>query len=122
MSLTFKILDGTRKSGKSLCLSCAQMSRRLGQNNEDEIYCGSYKFETDLGGHNRVTYPVSECTEYRPFNQLGLKDMYEMAWIIEPRKRGAGFAPDGVTILNPDELVVTIRPPSKKKSDDDSED
>lgn len=57
MGLHFKVLDGnTPKSGKSLCLSCSNMARRVGQNLEDQIFCCSYKFEGSVGEPNLVPF------------------------------------------------------------------
>jgi len=62
MGLHFKILDGnTPRSGKSLCLSCGNMARRIGQNLEDQIYCHSYKFENSLGEGNQVPFKVASA-------------------------------------------------------------
>jgi hypothetical protein len=91
MSYNFKVLGGTTpKSGKSLCLSCAHVARRLGQNMEEEIHCGSYSFDN----HSRTLVPfrVSECSDYRSFNSPSREDMDKLAWIVQVRTRGAvGF-------------------------------
>jgi hypothetical protein len=125
VGLNFKVLDGTKKSGKNLCLSCGHMSRRIGQNNEDEIVCGSYKFQSDLNGASLVHFKVAECSEYRPFNQQTLKDMYESAWVVQARKKGpAGFQLDPSapkTADGEEETVIEIVPPKKRKDDDDED-
>lgn len=118
MSGNFKVLNGTPKSGKSLCLSCGNMARRVGQNMEDEIYCKSYTFENTLNasGSTRVPFKVAECTEYQPFNQSDLKSMEEMAWIIQVRKRGpAGFTGNKKGKDNKETLEIEIVPPKEHK-------
>ena len=120
MSLTFKVLDGTRKSGKTLCTSCAHSARRLGQNNEDEIFCASWSFRSD-SGVNPVLFKVSDCTEYRPFNQQSREDMEKIAWIVTARKKGSpGFvktADAETASQDPNKLIIEIKPP--KPSEDD---
>lgn len=115
----FKILGGTPKSGRSLCLSCANMARRIGQNLQDQIFCSSYNFETG-NGSSIVPFRVSECTEYRPFNQASIKDMNDIAWIIEPRKKGpAGFVDGAIKKEGEEEdesqMEIVITPPSKTR-------
>lgn len=89
------------------------MSRRTGQNLEDEIHCASYKFESETGS-SIVPFRVAQCTEYRPFNQQGLTDMEKIAWIVEPRKKGpAGFQGEGTP------MDMEIRPPKPQSDYDD---
>ena len=115
MSIGIKVLQGTPLSGKNLCISCANMSRRVGQNLEDEIHCSSYKFET-MNGDSIVKFKIASCTEYRPFNQQGIKDMEKIAWVIQPRTKGpAGFQPG-------DPIELELVPPSKRNNNDDYND
>jgi hypothetical protein len=98
------------------------MARRIGQNCEEEIYCRSYSFENTVTGNgNLVPFRVAECTEYQPFNQQDLKSMYDIAWIVQVRKRGpAGFG-DAVktTEIKEGETVTEIVPPKKRKDEDE---
>jgi hypothetical protein len=94
MSSNFKILDGTPKSGKSLCLSCASMSRRISQDMEEQVFCANTKISGGYGSHGPriVPFKVAECSEYRAFTSQSLTDMYDMAWSIQARKKGpVGF-------------------------------
>lgn len=119
--MSFKVLGGTPKSGKSLCLSCGNMARRIGQDLQEEIFCSAYAFENPIiGSGNRVPFRVSECTEYQPFNQQGIKEMKEIAWIIQARKKGPSGFSEGVTSNNEEtETIIEILPPKEKKYDYD---
>lgn len=124
MSGNFKVLGGTPTSGKSLCLSCANMARRIGQNLEDQIFCSSYAFLTSSpsGDANLVPFRVAECSEYRAFNTQSLKDMNDIAWIIQPRKRGPSGFTEGVKVGEEEKgpIELEIVPPSRRKDDDDN--
>ena len=112
----FKIIGGTPKSGKSLCYSCTHCSRRIGQNLEEEVFCGSPSFSGEMGYPSKVRFRISECSEYRAFNSPSLGMMKEIAWTIQTRKRGpTGFQPNAPP-TEPDkanETEITVEPPKK---------
>lgn len=92
MAMNFKILNGTPKSGKSLCLSCGLMARRISQDMEEQVYCTSNRFIESYGRGKLVPFKVAECSEYRAFTSQSLTDMYSMAWNVQARKKGpVGF-------------------------------
>src|SRR6266478_8305309 len=110
MSLHIKILGGTPVSGKSLCHSCREGKVVRGQNKEEKVVCESYGLWYDT--RYVVTFPVAECSEYKPKNMPSLSEMEDMAWKVEARKRGpSGFsAPEN-------NLEIVISPPSKKEKE-----
>lgn len=78
---------------------------------EEHIECGNGMFSAY---RNRVPFRVAECSEYHPSTMPWLREMKEIAWNIEARKRGpVGFE------KQPDEseMEVIVTPP--KKRDDD---
>ena len=89
---------------------------------EDEIFCSSYVFENTITGTGtRVPYRVAECTEYQPFNQQSMKKMEEIAWLIQPRKKGpSGFSDpakpeEKEEDSSPIELEIVPPPPRKSR-------
>lgn len=108
MSVQFKILGQTPKSGKALCVTCKRAKIIKGQRFEELILCHIFNGSGTTGSRGGVVpFRVAECSEYHPMNRPWLHEMEDMAWIIEARKRGpAGFeaSPEDESIM---EVVVT---------------
>ena len=76
-----------------------------------------------------VRFRVNECTEYRPFNQPSVRDMHDIAWIVQPKKKGpAGFDPtqaankEGEPVVESPSTDIEIVPPKPRKRDDYDDD
>lgn len=82
---------------------------------EEKIVCSAGMWHESRGV---VTFKVAECNEYHPLNVPWLREMEQMAWKIEARKRGpAGFAKAGtLPQAGEDEMEVTVEPPSRPRS------
>jgi hypothetical protein len=76
---------GTAQSGASLCHSCSNaVVVRGSKTNEELVHCHS--LDRDMG------MQVAECSAYRNAAQASLVMMKEIAWTLDPSKRGsAGF-------------------------------
>lgn len=119
--MSFKILNGTPKSGKSLCDSCSYCGTVKGQNLEEIKTCAMmmFGFSSMMTVTSGITIPpgvitmkVAECSRYQDMNRASLEDMKKIAWDVEPRKRGSVGFGQGAT--NPDELEMVITPPNNK--------
>jgi hypothetical protein len=95
------IHGATPKSGPSLCKTCKHAKSVKGQNCQEIVLCHMF---SPYGGLGRVPFRVAECVTYHPSNVPWLREMEEMAWKIEARKRGpVGFEPDKCDM----EIVIT---------------
>ena len=110
--MQLKIMNGTPKSGKSLCKSCKNAMIIRGQNMEERILCNLSGFSMIWGfGSPVVEFAVAECSKYQEVNSPSLAEMKQIAWEVTARKRGSVGFGDGVT--NPDELETVITPPRR---------
>lgn len=107
MALQIKISGGTPVSGKSLCTTCKQAVRIVGQNCEEVILCHLF---ARSGTKGPVPFRVASCGEYHPSNMPWKYEMEEMAWIITAKKRG----PTGFNQPQDDEIMeVVINKPKR---------
>jgi hypothetical protein len=85
-----KIRGGTANDGEpSLCLTCRYATIVRGSSLRDEIVeCAQLSY-----GRNRVTFPVTRCTEYSDRRQPALRAMEEIAWVLrsDPKRNEIGF-------------------------------
>ncbi len=85
-----KIRGGTAGNGEpSLCLTCRFATIVKGASLRDEIVeCSQLSY-----GRNRVTFPVTLCSEYSDRGQPSLQAMEEIAWVLrsDPKKNQIGF-------------------------------
>lgn len=85
-----KIRGGTASHGDpSLCLTCRFATVVKGTSLRDEIVeCSQLSY-----GRNRITFPVTVCTEYSDRRQPSLRAMEEIAWVLrsDPKKNRIGF-------------------------------
>jgi hypothetical protein len=89
MALQIKIHGGTPKTGKTLCATCKHAKKVVGQSCQELIFCAALTFP---GRSDIVPFRIAECASYHPTNMPWLREMEQMAWIIEARKRGpVGF-------------------------------
>jgi len=90
MTLRIKVRGGTASDGEpSLCLTCRFATVVKGARLRDEIVeCSQLSY-----GRNRVTFPVTQCTEYSDRRQPSLRAMEEIAWVLrsDPKKNTIGF-------------------------------
>lgn len=111
--LQIKILGQTPKGGRTLCATCKNASRVLGQNCEELVFCARVFGETRYGGV--VPFKIAECGSYHPTNVPWLHEMEAIAWSVEARRRGpVGFsdpAHDG-------EMEIVIKKPRSYGPDD----
>lgn len=109
MSLSIKVAGETPKSGKSICKTCKHAKHIVGQNCQDITLC--HLFAGHGSAKGPVPFRIAECGDYHPVNLPWLHEMYDMAWIVEARKRGpAGF---GEAARNPDEMEVVVTKPGE---------
>jgi hypothetical protein len=103
----FTIKGATPQGGKSLCVTCKHAQIVKGQNCEGLVYCNANLFSYNKGV---VSFKVAECSSFHPSNIAWLREMNEMAWIIEARHRGPkGFeTPDS-------EMETIITPPGNPR-------
>ena len=76
-------------SAPSLCLTCRFATVVKGASLRDEIVeCSQLSY-----GRNRITFPVTVCTEYSDRRQPSLRAMEEIAWVLrsDPKKNEVGF-------------------------------
>ncbi len=85
-----KIRGGTANHGEpSLCLTCRYATIVKGASLRDEIVeCAQLSY-----GRNRITFPVTACTDYSDRRQPSLRAMEEIAWLLrsDPKKNTIGF-------------------------------
>jgi hypothetical protein len=88
--MRIKVRGGTASNGEpSLCLTCRFATVVKGASLRDEIVeCSQLSY-----GRNRVTFPVTQCTEYSDRRQPSLRAMEEIAWVLrsDPKKNTIGF-------------------------------
>jgi hypothetical protein len=88
--MRIKIRGGTASNGEpSLCLTCRFATVVRGASLRDEIVeCNQLSY-----GRNRITFPVTVCTEYSDRRQPSLRAMEEIAWVLrsDPKKNDIGF-------------------------------
>jgi hypothetical protein len=88
--MPIKIRGGTAVNGEpSLCLTCRCATVVRGVSLRDEIVvCSQLSY-----GRNRITFPVTVCTEYSDRRQPSLRAMEEIAWVLrsDPKKNEVGF-------------------------------
>ena len=88
--MRIKIRGGSASNSEpSLCLSCRFATVVKGVSLRDEIVeCSQLSC-----GRNRITFPVTMCTEYSDRRQPSLRAMEDMAWVLrsDPKKNEVGF-------------------------------
>jgi hypothetical protein len=88
--MRIRIRGGTASNGEpSLCLTCRFATVVKGASLRDEIVeCSQLSY-----GSNRITFPVTLCTEYSDRRQPSLRVMEEIAWVVrsDPKKNEVGF-------------------------------
>ena len=88
--MRIKIRGGTASNGEpTLCLTCRFATIVKGASLRDEIVeCSQLSY-----GRNRITFPVTLCTEYSDRRQPSLRAMEEIAWVLrsDPKKNAIGF-------------------------------
>lgn len=99
--MSFKVVGGTPKTGRSLCLTCKRGKVIRGQECQEMVFCtGPFS-----NGTGRVPFRVAECGDYHPSTMPWLHEMEDMAWKIEARKKGAvGFSDPENTEM---EVIIT---------------
>jgi hypothetical protein len=85
-----KIQGGTADHGApSLCLSCRWATVIRGPRLNNEIVeCAQ------LSEHSRrITFPVTQCTDYADRRRASLREMQEIAWVLrsDPLRKRVGF-------------------------------
>lgn len=93
-----KVYKGTPKSGRSLCQTCSHGHCVKGFNESQEVqYCSFFG--------EKVNFPVASCNRWSAGNSASIRDMRQIAWVIQSRNRGTwGFNGER-------EMEVTVRPP-----------
>ncbi|HSP89372.1 MAG TPA: hypothetical protein VLN08_00610 [Vicinamibacterales bacterium] len=88
--MRIKIQGADARSGDpALCLSCRHATVVKGARLRDEIIeCGML-----TSGHNRITFPVTSCTEHVSRQHASIREMEDIAWVLrtDTRRRQVGF-------------------------------
>jgi hypothetical protein len=88
--MRIKIQGGTAMNGDPpLCHTCRHATVIRGARLRDEIIeCGLLSSR-----HNRVTFPVTFCTDYVNRNHPSLREMEEIGWVLrtDAKKHHVGF-------------------------------
>lgn len=88
--MRIKIHGGSAHSGDGpLCLTCRHATVVKGARLRDEIVeCAMLAY-----GHNRITFPVTSCTEYVSRQHASIREMEDIAWILrtDAKRRQVGF-------------------------------
>lgn len=95
----------TSCGAENLCLKCSYYSRKKYALDDQET-----KICTVNGGRGEhLRGPVAECTDFYDKTETSLREMKEIAWVIEIKKANVGFGAD---------MQVSLVPPKKKKDDE----
>lgn len=89
--MSVHIKDGTPLHGESKCYTCSRAHIERGfRESEVVVVCQATYPE------HRVRFRVRDCSSYIELEHQTLKQMEEIAWVVEPRgsKRRAGFVPE----------------------------
>ena len=85
-----KIQGGTvQDGGASLCHTCRHATVVRGARLRDEIVeCAVLGYR-----HNRVTFPVTSCSDYVNRQHPSIREMEEIAWVLrtDARRKQIGF-------------------------------
>ena len=95
MSISITVRNGTAVGRESLCRTCRHAHMQLGYSeSEEEVRCG-YHYEAP----RLVLFAVRECSDYLSKLVPTLREMEEMAFVIDLKKGNprAGFG--GATVL-----------------------
>lgn len=90
MAISLTVRKGTAVGQQSLCRTCRHAHIQLGYSESDEeIRCGYFN-----EGPRLVPFAVSNCTDYLSKLLPTLREMEEMAFVIDLKKGNqiAGFA------------------------------
>ena len=86
--MSVHIKNGTPLHGESKCQTCSKAHIQRGfRETEEVVVCQATYPE------HRVRFRVRECSSYNELERQTLKQMEDIAWVVEPRgsKRKAGF-------------------------------
>jgi len=90
--MRIKIQGGTVQNGESsLCHTCRYATIVRGARLRDEIVnCSVLGYR-----NNRVTFPVTSCSDYVSRQHPSVREMEEMAWILrtDAKRTRVGFVP-----------------------------
>ena len=90
--MRIKIHGGTADNGQtSLCHTCRHATVVRGGRLRDEIVeCAALSYH-----RNRVTFPVTSCSDYVSRQHPSLREMEETAWILrtDAKRHRVGFVP-----------------------------
>jgi hypothetical protein len=98
-----RIKNGTPMHGESLCETCVHAHLVKGfRESEQLVVCQACYPE------RTVPFRVRECSGYTQVKRQTLKQMEEIAWVLDPKgnKRRAGFVP--ASELRKDEEAIEI--------------
>lgn len=74
--------DGTARSDKDLCRSCASLNRRVNEQGERRICTGIWE-RPEL-----LKLPVSECSEYETRYAASVQTLEKIAWVLRTGEGG----------------------------------
>jgi hypothetical protein len=95
MSISITVRNGTAVGKESLCRTCRHAHIQLGySDSEEEVRCGFFYEQPRL-----VPFAVNQCSDYLSKLVPTLREMEDMAFVIDLKKGNprAGFG--GATVL-----------------------
>jgi hypothetical protein len=103
--MSVHIRNGTPLHGESKCQTCANahIERGYGECEQVVICRATYP-------EHRVRFRVRECSGYNELERQSLKQMEDIAWVVEPRgsKRKAGFVHASEVRKDEDEIELIL--------------
>lgn len=87
--MLLKVIQGTLKSGRSLCMSCSAATYIRGNSIGEQIQICNATYPS-----RSIEFVVAECSEYNAESGPSLKNMEKIAWEIQVKGgRYVGFNP-----------------------------
>lgn len=104
--MAFNVKNGTPLHGPSLCESCVHARVTKGYRESEQLVICDHGYP-----EREVKFPVRSCSGFVEVKRQTLKQMEDIAWLIQPRgsKRQAGFvSPDAQDNDNEKEIELIL--------------
>jgi hypothetical protein len=103
--MSVHIKNGTPLHGESKCQTCSKAHIQRGFSESEEVVVCQATYP-----EHRVHFRVRECTSYNELERQTLKQMEDIAWVVQPRgsKRRAGFLPGSELLDVEDEIELIL--------------
>jgi ssDNA-binding Zn-finger/Zn-ribbon topoisomerase 1 len=103
LDIKAKRIDGHREKVPEfgICSSCGHLNIIKTRLFDRYVWCDNYESMPVKIRPNTVD-PITECSRHYPIGAMSLRDMSQIAYIIDVKKRQAGFAAEEA------EVVITM--------------